>query len=622
MKTNVLIIVLLFILCMLMTYPLFFEIKTHIPGFYSTDEPYGPLWHSWLIKHSFENHLLFKQTNFISYPFGVDLYSSGYFAYLWMGIFYLLSILTTPAVTYNIVVFVNLLLSGTFTCALVFYLTKDKLCAIFSGIIFAFCPYQFVRSWQHLTLTLNQWIPLTLLAVVLLKEEYLKKNILIFLLSLLLLFSFDWTIMYLTAMSIITFFVYILFHNWKAKFSGQIKLFKKDFIFLKRVIVIGLFSFILLLPQLLPIIKNRLKLSSTTPASAHNPYHRVFEDLFSQSVKPLSYFLPPVVHPIFGKFTEQFIGSQLYGISFTEHTLYLGWVPLILAFVAFRRWRRKRKEVHKLGTVPFGDSPYQRENFYIGFFVFLAIVAWFFSQPPWWKIGAFKIYMPSFFMYKVLPMFRAYCRFGIVLMLAMAVLAGFGLKFVLERFKTQKSKIAITTLFCGLVLFEFWNYPPFKVIDVSRVPAVYYWLKEQPKDIVIAEYPLDIIGPNEMYKFYQTQHEKKIINGTIPGTYAHNVAESITKLSNSHTTGTLKWMGVKYVLVHSEGYLQTDLIEDREDLDKIPKNKGLKFIRSFPAQECPDEGIMCVQKTGPVDVYEVIARPKEPQIKEGKNESK
>lgn len=30
-------------------------------------------------------------------------------------------------------------------------------------------------------------------------------------------------------------------------------------------------------------------------------------------------------------------------------------------------------------------------------------------------------------------------------------------------------------------------------------------------------------SPNEMYKFYQTEHEKKIINGTIPGTYANKV---------------------------------------------------------------------------------------------------
>lgn len=218
-------------------------------------------------------------------------------------------------------------------------------------------------------------------------------------------------------------------------------------------------------------------------------------------------------------------------------------------------------------------------------------------------------------MYKVLPMYRAYCRFGIVVMLAVAVLAGFGLKFVLERFKNRKTKIAIAALFCGLVLFEFWNWPPYKVIDVSKVPAVYYWLKGQQGDSVIAEYPLDAKSPNEMYKFFQTTHEKKIINGTIPGTYANKVAQSIIKVSNLDTAKALKWMDVKYVVVHKEDYLKTDRIEDKEELEKIPKNPGLKLVSSFPPQECPDKDIICVQKTGQIDVYEVIAAPLELKIK-------
>jgi hypothetical protein len=370
--------------------------------------------------------------------------------------------------------------------------------------------------------------------------------------------------------------------------------------YLKNIILLSIVTFILLLPQAYPVIRGMI-ISRYSAPSAQNPYYRPFEDLFTQSARPLSYVLPAAVHPFFGKLTEMFIGSQLYGMSFTEHTLYLGWTPLVLAFLAFRRWRKNRK----LRIT-------NKEDFYIGFFVSLAMVAWFFSQPPWWKVGPLKIYMPSFFMYKILPMFRAYCRFGIVVMLAIAVLAGFGLKFILERFKSEKAKIALTTLFCGLLLFEFWNYPPFKVINVSKVPGVYYWLKGKPEDLVIAEYPLDITGPSEMYKFYQTKHEKKMINATIPGTYAHRISETITKLSNPHTAGVLKWMGVKYVLVHKQDYINTELVEDYEELNKILQNAGLKFIKTFPKQECPEKNIMCVQKTGPIDVYEVVAIPQEP----------
>ncbi len=580
-----------------MTYPFIFKINTCITGFFSSDENIAPLWDSWRIKYSFLHGLSFTHTPMIAYPFGVDLYASGFLTYSFQMLFYSISIFTTPALTYNMILIFNLFLSAIFTFILVKRLVKNRMSAFFSAMIFAFCPYQFARAWQHLSLTYNQWIPLVLFLAIRLKESYSRKNRVLFFLSLLLALSFDFSVMYFTVVALGIFLVYVLFHNWKEKLFKNRQLLKEDLIYLRKVAVLGILVFIVLLPQFLPIIKNRFLLPVTT-ASAHNPYRRAFEDLFAQSARPLSYFLPATVQPVFGKFTEQFIGSPLYGVSFTEHTLYLGWVPMILAFVAFKVWRKKRK------LLAFGYQ-HSAENFYIGFFIFLAIVTWFFSQPPWWQIGPLKIYMPSFFMYKVLPMFRAYCRFGIVLMLAVAVLAGFGLKFVLEKIKSNKAKITIASLACVLVIFEFWNWPPYKVIDVSKVPAVYYWLKEQPEDIIIAEYTLDADSPNEIYKFYQTVHEKRIINGTIPYTEANKIIQSLVNLSDRAVTAKLREWGVKYVLVHCDNYLRTELVDVIDEFKEIPQNTDLRLIGSFPAAECPDKNIMCVAKSGPIDLYEV-----------------
>ncbi|MFH0790109.1 MAG: hypothetical protein V2A64_00590, partial [Candidatus Omnitrophota bacterium] len=589
--------VLFAVLIIIMTYPLAFKITTHMPGFFSTDEPYGSLWDFWRINHSFKNHISLKSTYLISYPFGINYYQLGCTFYIWLVFYHILAIFTSPVLSWNIQVFCNFLLSGVFTYALIFYLTRDKLSSLLGGIIFAFCPYQAVRGWQHLGLTYNQWLPLCLLGAFRLKDPAFdrRKTMVFFLISILLVFSFDYTITYFTVISLSGFFIYLLFYNWRGKVSRNTELLNQDFIYLKKVIIVGAFALVMLFPQISTIVINRLKLSSSTPASAHNPYHRSFEDLFYQSARPLSYFLPAIVHPIFGKFTEKFIGSDLYGKSVTEHTLYLGWVPLGLALIVFKRWKKNRK----LRITDYGLRVTDKEDFYIGFFIFLSIVAWLFSQPPWWKFGPIKVFMPSFFMYKILPMYRAYCRFGIVLMFAVAVLAGFGLKFIIAKRKAQSAKLAITALCCGLVLFEFCNWPPYKVIDVSKAPLVYSWLKQQPGDFAIAEYPLDAATPNEKYKFYQTKHEKKIINGTLPGTYANKAAKTITQLSNPATAGILKWMGVKYVLVHKENYLKTELIEDRDELNKIPHNPGLKLIQSFPLQNCPDKDIMCVQETGP-----------------------
>ncbi len=153
--------------------------------------------------------------------------------------------------------------------------------------------------------------------------------------------------------------------------------------------------------------------------------------------------------------------------------------------------------------------------------------------------------------------------------------------FFIDRLAQGVAKIAAAVIFCGLALFEFWNYPPFKIIDISDIPSAYAWLKNEPGDFVIAEYPLDINSPNEMYKFYQTKHEKKMIDGTIPGSYANKTEKDMLRLSGANTVARLSKMQVKYALVHKADYLNNGLVDEVEELEKIAHNPGLKFLKTF-----------------------------------------
>lgn len=587
------IIILFLILLSFFTYPLVFNLNSSIPGFSSSDETYAALWYFWWMKFSDSNDLNITNLSVISYPFG-QIVQPGYT--YWNFINKKLALISNPCITYNIQVLLSFILTGIIFYFLLFYITNNSLVSLFSATIFTFSPYHFVRSWQHLGLSHIQWIPLCLFSIFLLRNKQTLLYALLLALSFSLTMSFDLYYAYFMFLIVILFLLFDFFY--KRDLRGSLCV--------CRLILISAFITIIIeVVDLYHIFKFMSSLNKSHLAQGVYGYIRPFKDLVDQSAKPLSYILPAASHPIFGKFTEQFIGTEFYGDSFTEHTLYLGWIPLILGLSVFRKlFKNKEPQLA------------DKEKYFVGLFIFLAIVAWFFSQPPWWDIFGLKIFMPSSLMYKIAPMFRAYCRFGIVVMLAVAVLAGFGLKFLLERFKSQRTKLAITALFSVLVLFEFWNWPPYKVIDLSNVPAVYYWLKEQPKDIVIAEYPLDYDSPNELYKFFQTVHEKKIVNGTIPGTYANKVAQEIRRLSAPKTASILKWMGVKYVVVHKDDYLKTDLIEDREDMEMIPQCPGLRFVKIFPPEECPQRDIMCVRKTGQIDVYEVAANPIEPKVKE------
>jgi hypothetical protein len=566
-----------------------------LPAFRSTDESYAAVWDFWRIKFSLRNGLPLLKSDYVRYPFGID--NTRNVSYLWFYLNLLLTRLTNHIATYNIQVLSNFFLSAIFMYLLVYYLTGSQFASIVSGTMFSFCPFHFARAWQHLSLTYIQPFPITFLILFVLLDNLSVRNSLLLLLGILITVPIDGYMNIMLVLSVVIYLFYICWHSLKEKSAAQKVRYKK---YILRVLILGVIGAIMVSPQYLIYIVN-IFLPIKSAGFAHNPFCRQFIDLFAQSAKPLSYFLPSTEHPIFGRFTEGFVGTSLWGVSYTEHQLYLGWTTILLAVIALKK---------RFGTAKRKITVWkEHDNFYITFFALLAVSAWFFSQPPWWQIGRFKILMPSFFMYKVLPMFRAYCRFGIVVMFAVAVLAGFGLKFILERFKSQKVKVAVTALCCGLVLFEFWNWPSYKVIDVSKAPAVYYWLKAQPREAVIAEYPLDAIGPNELYKLYQTTHEKKMINGAVPGTPAHKNMQRLVDLSQPKTAAALEAMGVRYVLVHRADYLKTELVEDRRQLEKIPVNRGLKLVRSFPAEACPDRRIRCIAESGQVDVYEVVTQP-------------
>lgn len=582
MKKHLFFISLFIILIVLLNLPVVFSPNDKIPAFFSTDEPYGAIWSFWRINYNCDNHLALNFTNLINYPSGVNLFSSGYTTYLWLGLNYLLSIMTNPGFTYNIQILMNFFLTALFTYLLVYFLTKNYWASLFSGIVFSFSPQHFVRSWQHLGLTYFEWIPLILLGAVFLKEKTIIKRYILFLLTLLFLFSFDWCIMYLGMISLAAFLIYIIFYNWRIKFFKKPRHIKQDARYIGKIFIIGLIAFIILLPQLLPIIKNYLNPSSNIGASGFNPYHRPFEDLFTQSAKPLSYLLPSTEHPIFGDFTEHFVGSHLWGVSYIEHQLYLGITTIVLAFVAFSYWRKlKRKKSEVLSPKSTKDRQEEKDRFYLGYFIFLAIVGWLFSQPPWWQLGSIKIYLPSYFMYKILPMYRAYCRFGIVVLFALAVLAGYGLKFILERQKSKIKQFLIAGFCCGLIIFEFWFNPLTHYIDLSKYPEVYDWLKKQSVE-VIAEYPMPEVGVNEKYKFYQTIHHKKLINGATPGMKGYETKLKVVNLADKKTPSVLRSLGAKYVVVHTKDYEESENLKIHKQLDRIRNSPDLELIKSFP----------------------------------------
>src|SRR5206468_4570358 len=77
--------------------------------------------------------------------------------------------------------------------------------------------------------------------------------------------------------------------------------------------------------------------------------------------------------------------------------------------------------------------------------VLVAAAALLCSLSPERTIGAFHFVRPSALLYAVVPMFRSYARFGMVVQLMSAILAGIGVD-TLRRSGTARARIACAAL--------------------------------------------------------------------------------------------------------------------------------------------------------------------------------
>jgi hypothetical protein len=158
-----------------------------------------------------------------------------------------------------------------------------------------------------------------------------------------------------------------------------------------------------------------------------------------------SYLSPPVAHPWFGHLTRTADPTLL------EQQLSLGWALVALSTVAVAAWVRERARITALSPVP-------------------VLVA----------VGAFALVCslsPTTWLYGTLPMFRSYARFGSVVQLTVALLAGIGA----ERLWRSPSRGA-RTLVVALVMMavaEYAVWPPHLWRDVLPTEA-HRWIAQQP----------------------------------------------------------------------------------------------------------------------------------------------
>lgn len=193
-------------------------------------------------------------------------------------------------------------------------------------------------------------------------------------------------------------------------------------------------------------------------------------DLVAYSATWWSYLMPPVAHPLLGDRVRAYWLSEGVRDGLLEQQVSLGWGIIALALIAIAGWVTRRRDHATMAAVPT--------------LLAVAAVAFFCSLSPQGSIGAFTFPRPSALLYEVAPMFRSYARFGVVVQLMAAVLAGIGVDRLL-RSATSRARIACIALL-ALACIEYTTAPLAASRDVLP-SAAHRWVMKQGPDLRVLD---------------------------------------------------------------------------------------------------------------------------------------
>ncbi len=467
-------------------------------------------------------------------PFGTDWGGVVEKGTIWPGI--VLSTWVNEVFALNFLVLLSFPLAAIAAYHLTLYLTASRSGAFISGLIYSFSPYHLWKSWAWIPLSNIQWLAFYVLALFRWRRKRRIKDAVIagVLFAVTLLCSYNYGLV-----AIAFTFLWIYFELMVAFVSKRKIVVDRET--WKHVVVAVVVAALLTLPIIYPILMELLALDRATA-----PTKRVWPlgDFYILIARFTDYFLPPTSSWFYPLFEPIDAPTTIRG-DFTNG-LFLGYSTLLLVGVAVWKWCK--------GTEPVREG----ERFSVSLLAVTLLVFLVFSLlPPTLEmdlpvLGEFVLKGPGYLGYLLAPWFREYARFGVMVLLAAAVLAGFGVRYLLDRWPQGKSWILGLTGLGLLVDFGFNTPELFPLtINTKNPPAVYQWLAKQPREVTIAEYPM--LGWSQVspvYLYYGTVHGKRIANGYGFSRKADEITPALINLSEPQVGEVLRFLGVDYLVWH------------------------------------------------------------------------
>ena len=109
---------------------------------------------------------------------------------------------------------------------------------------------------------------------------------------------------------------------------------------------------------------------------------------------------------------------------------------------------------------------------------------------------------------------RVYSRLGIIVVLAIGLLAGMGARALQARLPGARWRQAVPALLLLGMLAEYAPFPfRYQRLDWENPPPVYRALAADPDDVVVLEWPQNLEDVDDYFTFMSINHWKRIVNG-------------------------------------------------------------------------------------------------------------
>lgn len=423
---------------------------------------------------------------------------------------------------YNVLMLASFPLAAAAAYLLARYVLGSHLGAMVAGLAYAFLPFHVAHASNHPQVAQTQWLPLYFLALWrCLDRPDVRRALFLLAAAAAVALSNFYGGLIAAVLSPVALVAYGLV---SARQPGEGRL--RRLVLTGLTLAVAAAAGLLLMHRVAPAVL----LGSGAFAFPRS-------DVFLHSAKWWSYLVPTVDHPLAGSRIRQFWAGRGFEDALLEQQVGVGWSLLVLGAVPLWLWLRGDRTSLAGRSAPVLAS--------------VAVAALLCSLSPERRIGSFTFVRPSAWLYEVAPMFRAYARFGVVVGLMTALLAGAGAA-CLWRWPTSAGRRAAAVLL-ALAVLEYAPFPPWRWRDVLPTRA-HRWLAGQPGPLRV----LDCVPPSRVSDILAVglfPHEVSLLGG---GFAARGGGSESARATNFDDCGEprlgdkLKAMGYTHVVVRRD----------------------------------------------------------------------